>query len=265
MRTATISCAIACGAMIAGPGVVGAAVASADLFGIDVDILDIFDDDDRRKRSHKGPPKVSVSGDVKKSRGDQSSTFGGGIGAELGGVGAAGGGGGGGAAPSSGNVGRSPKLPPVPTAPSTRSIVIRAPEAPAAPVPVAPVAPLPVVPPVVLPPVPVVVPLAPAPPGAPGPAAPQAPAAPAAPTIQEPGTNRQPAPPESAGPHTLPESFRAGYADYLRMADVTDLMWAALPGTVGIMAITAAGGVVGYRQARAATVLPPAGIARFLE
>lgn len=253
MRSAAVSCAIACGAMVAGPGAIGVAVASADLFGIDVDILDIFDGDDR-KRSHKGPSS-SVSGGVKKSGGD--------VDAQLGGVSSAGGGGGG-AAPRISGPGRSPKLPPVPTAPSARTVVIHA-EPPAAPAPAVPVAPAPVVvPPVVLPPVPVVVPPLPAPPGAPAPASPAAPAAPPAPGIQAPSTNPQPAPADSLGNRAIPESFRVGYADYLRMADVSDLMWAALPGTVGIMALTAAGGVVGYRQARAASVLPPARIARFL-
>ena len=56
-----------------------------------------------------------------------------------------------------------------------------------------------------------------------------------------------------------------GYADYLRAADVTDLLAVALPGVAGILAFTAAGGVVGYRQARAAQTLPPVGIARFLQ
>ena len=43
MRSAAISCVIACGAMVAGPGALGSAVASADgLFGVDVDVLDIF-------------------------------------------------------------------------------------------------------------------------------------------------------------------------------------------------------------------------------
>lgn len=51
IRVAAVSCAIACGAMVAGPGVVGSAVASADgLFGIDIDI---FGHDDK-KSDHVG-------------------------------------------------------------------------------------------------------------------------------------------------------------------------------------------------------------------
>ena len=63
----------------------------------------------------------------------------------------------------------------------------------------------------------------------------------------------------------LPASFRAGYADYLRAADVGQLLVATLPGMAGILMFTAAGGLLGYRQARAAQVLPRASIARFLQ
>ena len=232
IRVAAVSCAIACGAMVAGPGVVGSAVASADgLFGIDIDI---FGHDDK-KSDHVG---VVV-----------------GVGQpQFGGVSGAG--------PRRGGARRAPNLAPVPTAPSTRSIVIRA-EHPAS-VPAAPVAPAPVIVPPVVPPPPVVVPLAPAP--APSPLAPApSPAAPPSPVIQQPRTNHQPALADSLSPQAIPESFRVGYADYLRAADVTYLLAVALPGVAGILAFTAAGGVVGYRQARAAQVLPPAGIARFLQ
>ena len=200
IRVAAVSCAIACGAMVAGPAVVGSAVASADdLFGIDIDI---FGQDDKK----------SDHADVVFGVGQT----------QFGGVSGAG--------PRRFGAGRAPNLPPVPTAPSARSVVIRA-EHPAS-VPAAPVAPAPViVPPVVRPP-PVVVPLAPAP--APSPLAPVP----------------SPAAPPSA---------------VIRAADVTDLLAVALPGVAGILAFTAAGGVVGYRQARAAQVLPPAGIARFLQ
>jgi hypothetical protein len=63
-------------------------------------------------------------------------------------------------------------------------------------------------------------------------------------------------------------TFRAGYTDYLRTATVGDLAAVALPGTAGIFVITALGGLVGFRQARAAQALPPANIAnvaRFLQ
>ena len=231
IRVAAVSCAIACGAMVAGPAVVGSAVASADgLFGIDIDI---FGQDD--KKSDHADVVVGVGQP------------------QFGGVSGAG--------PRRGGARRAPNLAPVPTAPSTRSIVIRA-EHPAS-VPAAPVAPAPVIVPPVVPPPPVVVPLAPAP--APSPLAPApSPAAPPSPVIQQPRTH-QPALADSLSPQAIPESFRVGYADYLRAADVTYLLAVALPGVAGMLAFTAAGGVVGYRQARAAQALPPAGIARFLQ
>ena len=231
IRVAAVSCAIACGAMVAGPAVVGSAVASADdLFGIDIDI---FGQDD--KKSDHADVVVGVGQP------------------QFGGVSRAG--------PRGGGARRAPNQPPVPTAPSARSVVIRA-EHPAS-VPAAPVAPAPVIVPPVVPPPPVVVPLAPAP--APSPLAPApSPAAPPSPVIQQPRTH-QPALADSLSPQAIPESFRVGYADYLRAADVTDLLAVALPGVAGILAFTAAGGVVGYRQARAAQTLPPVGIARFLQ
>ncbi len=172
-----------------------------------------------------------------------------------------GGGGGGGGVPLNGNISRAPNLAPVPTAPSSRKIVIRSapPKAPAAPAPAAPVAPVAPAP-VVVPPAPVVVPpapviTAPAPSGAP-------PAAPIAPVIPAPRS----APPAAqllSGP-AAPESFRLGYTDYLRTASTSDLLFAVLPGLGAMVLMTAAGGVVGFRQARAAQTLPSPQIARFL-
>ena len=99
--------------MVAGPAVVGSAVASADdLFGIDIDI---FGQDD--KKSDHADVVVGVGQP------------------QFGGVSGAG--------PRRGGARRAPNLAPVPTAPSTRSIVIRA-EHPAS-VPAAPVAPAPVI------------------------------------------------------------------------------------------------------------------------
>lgn len=77
-------------------------------------------------------------------------------------------------------------------------------------------------------------------------------------------------PPQSSEPPAeslasqLPASFRIGYADYLRVASVTDLLLAAAPGVVGIMVLTSAGGVVGYRQAKAGHVVKSTAAARFL-
>lgn len=173
-----------------------------------------------------------------------------------------GGGGGGGAAgaPTNGNLGRAPGLAPVPTAPSSRTIVIRStpPKLPAAPAPAiaapaAPVAPAPVV----APPVPVIAVPAPAAPPAGMPAA-----GPSAPAIPVPRSEPPVAQPLSVP--AVPESFRLGYADYLRTASTSDLLFAVLPGLAGMLLMTAAGGAVGVRQARAAQTLPSPQIARFL-
>lgn len=312
MRNTAAGCAIACGAMVAGPGLAGAAVASADLFGIDFDVLDIFDHHkEKKKKSDHGakvgaqrnggsqksngslgganvssPPKAKVgaaqsSGPAVRSTAADEAPQSVGAGttdqapsaavtaetveaptAVISGGGGGGGGGGGAAGvPRNGNIGRSPNLAPVPTAPSSRKIVIRStpPKAPAAPAaPVGPVAPAPVAsPPVVLP----AVPALPAPlPSAPPVVAP--PAAPSAPVITPPRSAPPAAQPLSVP--AVPESFRLGYTDYLRTASTTDLLFAVLPGLGGIVLMTAAGGVVGFRQARAAQTLPSPQIARFL-
>ncbi|WKG06366.1 hypothetical protein [Mycolicibacterium sp. HK-90] len=288
--------------MVAGPGMAGTAVASADLFGIDFDILDIFDHKEKKKKSDHGAkvgaqrnggsqkpngslgganssagPKVKVgaaesSGPAARSASTEDAPQSAGVGttgqapsaAVTAGVAepptavVSGGGGGGGAAgaPSNGNIGRAPNLAPVPTAPSSREIVIRSapPKAPTAPsAPVVPVAPAPVVVPAV-PVIPVPVPSAP-PVGAP-------PAVPSAPVVPVPRSEPPAAQPLSVP--AVPESFRLGYTDYLRTASTTDLLFAVLPGLGGMVLMTAAGGVVGFRQARAAQTLPSPQIARFL-
>ena len=292
MRNTAIGCAIACGAMVAGPGVAGTAVASADLFGIDLDILDIFDHKDKKKKSDHGA-KVGAqqnggskktggpgnAGPKKAARPDpggasqsaasadrapesanapESVTFGGAGQSPPAAV--SGGGGGGGGVPTNSNIGRAPNLAPVPTTPSSRGIVIRAtpPAAPAAPVPVAPVAPAPVV----LPPVPIALPPLPAAPSGGG-----APSAPAVPSPNAPAVEPPSAPPlasNPSAPQVIPDSFRIGYADYLRTASTSDLLFAVLPGVAGLALLTAAGGAIGFRQARAAQTLPSPQIARFL-
>jgi hypothetical protein len=263
MRTAAISCLLAGSAMIAGPCAAGAAVASADLFGIDIDILDIFGDDDHKKKSDH--PTTRVDAQQNESRREERKVGLPGLNAPRVGFDPAESAGGG-AVPRSGGADRPSTLQPVPTAPSGRTVVIRAePPAPAALAPGAaaqvvapPVVPLPVVPPV-----PVIVPLMPPALAIGAPAPEQSPAQPPA-EIRPPLTNRQPAPADSLRSPAPPTSFRAGYADYLRDATFAGLMAAALPGIAGIFAFTTAGGLVGYRQARAVQTLPPAGIARFL-
>ena len=54
IRSAAISCAFACGTMIAGPGVLGIAQSHA-ILGIGPDILDLFGDDDKSDLHHPRP------------------------------------------------------------------------------------------------------------------------------------------------------------------------------------------------------------------
>lgn len=320
MRYTAAGCAIACGAMVAGPGMLGTSVASADLFGIDIDVLDIFDHKQKKKKSDHsakignrraggpknsggslgGPnastgPKAKVGASessapsARSASTDQNPQSAGVAGttgqapqsagvtgttgqaplstAVTGGTAqvptavVSGGGGGGGGAATNGNIGRAPNLAPVSIGPSSRPIVIRSapPKAPAAPAPAAPAVPVaPVVP------VPVVVPVVPAVP-APVPSAPPVgapPAAPSAPSVPAPRSEPPAVQPISVPP--VPESFRIGYADYLRTASTSDLLFAVLPGLGAMVLMTAAGGLVGFRQARAAQTLPSPQIARFL-
>ena len=82
---------------------------------------------------------------------------------------------------------------------------------------------------------------------------------PVPPTV-EPGLGRHLAPAESSPlPTKIPDSFRVGYAEYLRAASTADLFVAALPGVAGIAGFTLLGAYAGYRQARAvqAALLAP--------
>lgn len=311
VRNTAAGCAIACGAMVVGPGMAGTAVASAHLFG--VDIHDLFDHKKKNKKSNPvarlgshraggvknsggalGPGAATGSKPESKIATSKIGTNQVGVGeapvtatrgsfaespqsARVGTVGRApstvlsGGtvqapaaavtsgvrGGGAAGAPINGNIGRAPNLAPVPTAPSGRAIVIRsAPSTiPAAPTPMigaAPAAPVVAVPVVVPPTIP----------------APTASPAGAPPVVANPPISPTPRsePPEAQILSTpaAPEPIRLGYADYLRAASTSELLLAVLPGLGGMLVMTAAGGAVGFRQARAAQTLPSPQIARFL-
>jgi hypothetical protein len=90
----------------------------------------------------------------------------------------------------------------------------------------------------------------PAPPASPGavgrPAVPEAPAATA-------GNPVGPQPPSASG-----------YARYLRTVELSQLAAAALPGVAGILFLTAGGGFVGYRQAKAGQSVRTRSVDRFL-
>lgn len=100
---------------------------------------------------------------------------------------------------------------------------------------------------------------------------PQAPPAPSPSPLPGPGVTNQapqphsaPPPPKGATPLSEPVAYRAGYSDYLRNAGMAQITSLALPGIAGILLVTAGGGFVGYRQARAGHVIRAEGIARFL-
>ncbi|MEU0498231.1 hypothetical protein [Mycobacterium sp. NPDC006124] len=85
------------------------------------------------------------------------------------------------------------------------------------------------------------------------------------PEVAPPPRVREPSPPAfSAGNGAMPATYRAGYGDYLRTARVTDIAAIAVPGAAGIVALTAAGGVLGFRQARAGRAVRAHGTARFM-
>jgi hypothetical protein len=109
------------------------------------------------------------------------------------------------------------------------------------------------------------------------PAASRAPHAVAAPVARPPQTppmftapvprSAAPEPPASPlrGPIAEPAApARLGYPDELRDADLAKVVSVALPGLAAIAGMTAFGGLVGYRQARAGYLVHAAGAGRFL-
>ncbi|WP_395309430.1 hypothetical protein V4U86_00855 [Mycobacterium sp. AMU20-3851] len=61
----------------------------------------------------------------------------------------------------------------------------------------------------------------------------------------------------------VPASYRAGYREYLRTADIRQVAAVAVPGATAIMLLTGAGGVIGYRQARAGHAIRAGAAGRF--
>ena len=83
----------------------------------------------------------------------------------------------------------------------------------------------------------------------------------------DPRTGRQPEVPVRGGDPGVPPAttFRVGYVEYLRTAGMSQIAAVAVPGVAGILALTGAGGLVGYRQAKAGRAVRSAGTARFVE
>jgi len=93
--------------------------------------------------------------------------------------------------------------------------------------------------------------------GAPPPASPAGPVAPESPgprtaAAAERPAGRQPWAANAGGDFAVPPSlFRAGYGQYLQTDGSSQVAALALPGVAGILILTGAGGLLGYRQARA--------------
>jgi hypothetical protein len=68
----------------------------------------------------------------------------------------------------------------------------------------------------------------------------------------------------SAGNGTMPATYRAGYGQYLRTAGLGEMAAVAVPGVTGILVLTLAGGVLGFRQARSGHAVRANGTARFI-
>jgi len=75
---------------------------------------------------------------------------------------------------------------------------------------------------------------------------------------------RGPTPAAMQGTVGVPPPMRAGYPDYLHNAGLAEIAALAAPGVASILMLTAGGGFIGYRQAKAGHAVRTEGIARFL-
>jgi hypothetical protein len=81
----------------------------------------------------------------------------------------------------------------------------------------------------------------------------------------EPPAGRQaPAAETGSNVNVPPASYRVGYTDYLRSAGISQVVALAAPGLAGMLVLTGAGGLVGYRQAKAGHAVRTGGTARFV-
>jgi hypothetical protein len=102
------------------------------------------------------------------------------------------------------------------------------------------------------------IPAAPSPPVNPGASA-------APPPPPPPGQKQQAPPAFSAGNQaSVAPSYRMGYMEYLRAAGFGEVAAVAVPGFTGILILTGAGGLIGYRQARAGSTMRTGNTARFM-
>jgi len=59
-------------------------------------------------------------------------------------------------------------------------------------------------------------------------------------------------------------SYRIGYTEYLRNAGLSQVAALAVPGVTGMLVLTCAGGLLGYRQAKSGHAVHTSGTARFV-
>jgi hypothetical protein len=81
----------------------------------------------------------------------------------------------------------------------------------------------------------------------------------------EPPAGREPLPANVGSNVVVPgASYRIGYTNYLRNAELSQVAALAVPGVAGMLVLTGAGGLVGYRQAKAGHAVHTSGTARFV-
>jgi hypothetical protein len=81
----------------------------------------------------------------------------------------------------------------------------------------------------------------------------------------EPPKGREPLPANVGSNAVVPaSSYRIGYPEYLRSAGLSQVVALAAPGVAGMLVLTGAGGLVGYRQAKAGHAVRTSGTARFV-
>ena len=96
---------------------------------------------------------------------------------------------------------------------------------------------------------------------------PGGPALPVAPrgVTAEPPAGREPLPANAGSNVAVPAaSYRIGYTEYLRSAGLSQVAALAVPGVAGMLVLTCAGGLFGYRQAKAGHAVHTSGTARFV-
>lgn len=86
------------------------------------------------------------------------------------------------------------------------------------------------------------------------------------PAVEPPQAPRRTLPPATPVSNELlpAPTYRMGYVDYLRAAGIGQVAAVAVPGVTGILVLTGAGGLIGYRQARAGRSVSASGPARFM-